>query len=64
VPPHRLCGEPGVPPELGLAVDALIGKTEGGLASNFSPSTALCHDSAVLDDRASTAIGWWPGYVA
>jgi hypothetical protein len=41
-------GEPGVPPELGLVVDALIGKTEGGSTSNFSPSTALCHDSAVL----------------
>jgi hypothetical protein len=58
------CGELGVSPELALAVDALIGKTEGGTTSNFSPSTALCHDSAVLDDHALTAIGWWPRNVA
>jgi hypothetical protein len=39
--------EPCVLPELALAVDALIDKTDRGTASNFSPSTVLCHDSAV-----------------
>jgi hypothetical protein len=46
-PPCHMCGEPCVPLELALAVDALIGKTDGGTASNFSPSTVLCHDSIV-----------------
>jgi hypothetical protein len=47
VPPRCLCGELCVPLELTLAVNALIGKTDGGTASNFSLSTALCHDSTV-----------------
>jgi hypothetical protein len=35
-PPRRLCGEPCVLLELALAMEALIGKTDGGTASNFS----------------------------
>jgi hypothetical protein len=45
--------EPCVPPELVLAVDALIGKTEGGTVSNFSSSTALCHDYVVSQGQTS-----------
>jgi hypothetical protein len=52
-PSRRLCGEPCVLLELALAVDALIGKTDGGTTSNFSLSTALCHDSAVRCGQTS-----------